>query len=288
MRSSATTKEIASRVTHRYDGRSGTIKEIFVENKIKLFRVLWDDDVDVDVRKYASKSLVSVCQKKKTVVVSSLKHSGNHDMKGFDLAAVTNILGQHNLKNKSMSGSNICSEEENICNKVLSEKLNKAVALCKEVVSYYNSAIISADRNRNSDQADKLRFELSEFQKSEGYIGAVQLNDDESMIESSSAVVDVIIEQVKAKQVKARCRETKAIARAKVSSSLSDVDVLHNQNLTSMSKLALNLTPGTAGIDNGDSEPDTPFDANNPDTFPINIDARLYEVSSYSYSFNIF
>ncbi len=270
-------KEIAGRVKERNGtNRSGTIKETILENKTKFVRVLWDGEVDVDERQYTSKSLVSIRVKKNEAHAEKVK--------AFDLAKISKMVEEFHSKLKAKSVQNNCSEEENICSKeILSIKLNKAIVLLKECVTCYNSAIESARRNGNIGQANRLKkAELSEFQKSDGYIcSVVQLEGDESLIESSSALVDVIIEQVKTKQVKIKCRETHLIARAKVSSNLSDVDVLNNQNLTSMSNLAQSLAPGTAGIEDHDSDSDIPFDANNPDTFPINIDARLYEVSAY-------
>ncbi len=138
-----------------------------------------------------------------------------------------------------------------------------------------------ADRIGNMSQSTKLKAELLEFQKSNGYIGAIQLVDDERLIGSSSALIDVIIEQVKAQKVKIRLCKARAKDRAEASSNLTDVDLLHNQNLTSMSKLANSLAPGTVGMDYRDIESEIVFDENYPDTFPINIDARLYEVRAF-------
>jgi hypothetical protein len=123
-----------------------------------------------------------------------------------------------------------------------------------------------------------LKAELVAFQKSDGYVAAVQLGD-ESLIESSSALIDVITEQVIAQQIKIRQCKRNAKQTATIASNLADIDVLNDQNLISKSKAALKLAPGIAVLDDHDKEADIPFDGNNPDTFPINIDARLYEVS---------
>ena len=161
----------------------------------------------------------------------------------------------------------------------LSIKMNKVMVLFNEMITYYNTSIESANRNGDVDQANKLKAELLTFQKTDGYIGAVQL-EDERLIGSSSALIDVIVEQIKAQQIKIRMCKQQMKKRATVLSNLTDVDLLRNQNLTSTSKIALSLAPGTAAIDGYDSEgSNVPFNANNPDTFPINIDPRLYEVT---------
>ncbi len=281
----------SSRVKDRYQDRSGTVKESFVKNRIKFVKILWDGEVDIDERQYTSKSVVNIKQKKKTdddellPVVSltqTLMQNEDHEdlEREVDLLDVSRVLAQHKLKQTSKSVRNIISEEDNtLCTReILHVKLNKALALLKELVTFYNSAIESADRNGDITQGAKLKAELLEFQKSDGYMGTAQLGD-ESLIQSSSALIDVITEQVIAQQTKIRLSKIHAKKKAVISSNLTDIDLLNNQNLVSKSKVALNLAPGTAGCDDSGSETDIPFDAEDPETFPINIDARLYEVS---------
>ncbi len=116
----------------------------------------------------------------------------------------------------------ILEDDNNVCTReVLHAKLNKAVALLKELVTFY--AIESANRNEDIVQGAKLKAELVEFQESDGYIAAVQLGD-KSLIESSSALVDVITEQVIAQQIKIRLCKKHAKKKAVISSNLSDID----------------------------------------------------------------
>jgi hypothetical protein len=286
-------KKVNARVKEKYGGnRTGSVQESFVKNKTKFVRILWDGDADIDERHYTSKSVVNIHNKhaEKTVAevrpVISLKKSEDHvDIeKLFDLTQVSSMVAQINLKQTSQSVRSMISEDDiNMCTKTILEvKLNKAMTLLKELVTFYDSAIDSADRNGDIAQGAKLKAELVAFQKSDGYIAAVQLGD-ESLIESSSALIDVITEQVIAQQIKIRLCKTHAKKKTAISTNLSDIDLLNNQSSISKSKAALKLAPGTAGLDDHESEADIPFDANNPDTFPINIDARLYEVSKGYY-----
>jgi ribosomal protein S8 len=288
----------SSRVKDRYSERSGTVQESFVKNRIKFVRILWDGEVEIDEREYTSKSVVNITLKKKTEyewvpVVSlaqSLAQNEVHEdiERDVDLSDVSRELAQHKLNQTSNSVRKIILEDDSkVCTReVLHAKLNKAIALLKELVTFYNSAIESANRNGDIVQGAKLKAELLEFQKSDGYIAAVQLGD-ESLIESSSALVDVITEQVIAQQIKIRLCKKHAKKKAVISSNLSDIDLLNNQNLLSKSKVAFSLAPGTAGLDDDNSDVDIPFDADDPDTFPINVDARLYEVSTSNCYYNI-
>jgi hypothetical protein len=265
----------------------GVVASINIVNGVPLYRVKWEQEKKVNQKQYTVKALKHAaikrgvnCGKEEQLLTSC--NQNVEITKVFKPKKISKLISKQtdsspvvvSCTDNDDNSNEYCSKE------MLNDKVEETVALLNALLSMLENQIDDATQHNDNGRVQNLRNELYALERTKPFLVATRVRQqDEDMLQSSSNVVDVIAEQIKVTKSRVQASVYKYDKRQQKKSMLTVPEQCDDRGHVSNSAAARALAPGTATLETSDSDDEIPVDVpGNAETFPINIDAKKYEV----------